>query len=109
MVGVNPGKLRYRISVYRLLRVSNGSGGFTATEQLVYSTFAGVEQKRSVRADENGKMVIIKYYEILMRYSVEHPVEKDMLIKYKGQTLQISEITEVDEQKALISLIAVVS
>lgn len=110
MVGINPGQLIDPIEVCELNRVSDGAGGYELIGDeptIRFTTHARVLQKRSLKGNAEGRMVVNQFYTITLRYANGRMPQIDNIIKYKGKRLIITSILEKDERNLLIDLIAV--
>jgi head-tail adaptor len=107
MVAINAGDLREKVSFYTLTRTADGAGGYTATEVLNFETLASVKPSKAARSIENGKLVYIQPYKVSIRYAASHTVTIDMLMKYRGNTYQIIEITDADVMRMLVNMVVV--
>ncbi|MCF0059939.1 head-tail adaptor protein [Dyadobacter chenwenxiniae] len=109
MVGINPGMLREKVGFYSLTKTKNASGKTSGTEIFEYNTLAAVKPMKAVGSQENARLVHVRPYMVTIRYRKEKEPKVDWLMKYKGKTYLINEITEVDVLGMLAHLIVVKS
>ncbi len=102
MGGINPGELRDRITVTRLVRTSDGRGGENATEEVFFNAFAKVTPMRPITGMVGDKMNVIQPYSVIIRYSLSRIPEADMKVTYNNKSYLIQNIVEVDSRKRLI-------
>ena len=85
------------ISIWRSIEQSDGFGGYTVTDELVYSVWANVETKKASIVNEAGQRdnIVQTVFTIRNRYDIELSV-KDNFIKYNGLIYNIDSILNLD-------------
>jgi head-tail adaptor len=85
------------ISIWQSTEVSDGFGGSTIEDALVYLFWAHVETKRAFRTNENGQNdnFVQTVFTIRNRYDVEISV-KDNFIKYNGLVYNVDSVMNID-------------
>lgn len=104
MVGIDPGELRDKVSFYVLSKTPNDNGGSTAVQVEYLSTWANIKPIKSRFGIEAGKPVLKQPHRVVVRYRKEQEPKIDMLMKWKGQTFTVNDITDKDTQNSLIEL-----
>jgi len=90
-------KYNRAIAIWKTTTVSDGYGGNTVTEALVYSVWANFDTKRAYRQNENGQNdnFVQSIFTIRNRYDIDLSV-KDNFIKYNGLIFNIDSIQNID-------------
>ena len=85
------------IGIWKTTTVSDGYGGSTVTDALVYSVWANVETKKAYRQNENGQNdnFVQTVFTIRNRYDIDLST-KDNFIKYNGLIYNIDSILNLD-------------
>lgn len=85
------------ISIWQTTTVSDGYGGNTVTDALVYSVWANVNTKRAYRSNENGQNdnFVQTVFTIRNRYDIDLSI-KDNFIKYNGLVYNIDSVLNLD-------------
>lgn len=85
------------ISIWQSSEVSDGFGGSTVEDVLVYSFWANVETKRANRISENGQVdnIVQTIFTIRNRYDVAISI-KDNFIQYAGLIYNIDSVMNID-------------
>lgn len=85
------------IGIWKTTTVSDGYGGNTVTDALVYSVWANVETKKAYRQNENGQNdnFVQTVFTIRNRYDIDLST-KDNFIKYNGLIYYIDSILNLD-------------
>ena len=95
------------ISIWQSVEVSDGYGGSTVEDSLVYSVWANVTTKRATLQNENGQNdnIVQTTFTIRNRYDIQFSV-KDNFIKYAGLTYNIDYILNLDLNNIDIQILA---
>lgn len=95
------------ISIWQSTEQSDGFGGYTVTDELVYSVWANVETKRASIVNEVGQRdnIVQTVFTIRNRYDINFSV-KDNFIKYNGLTYNIDSILNLDLNNIDIQIVA---
>ena len=85
------------IGIWKTTTVSDGYGGNTVTDALVYSVWVNVSTKRSYRQNENGQNdnFVQTVFTIRNRYDIDLSI-KDNFIKYNGLIYNIDSVLNMD-------------
>ncbi len=85
------------IGIWKTTTVSDGYGGSTVTDVLVYSAWANVETKKAYRQNENGQNdnFVQTVFTIRNRYDIDLST-KDNFIKYNGLIYNIDSVLNLD-------------
>lgn len=109
MSNIKPqGQFNRQISAERLSRTQNDSGGMVETWTPLYATWAYVGPVKSYRHLQQLQNVQTNSYEVQIRFTEAHPVDKDIRFKYEGKILILNSREEVTEgRKRFLVLILV--
>lgn len=90
-------KYNKAISIWQSTEVSDGFGGYTVEDVLVYSFWAHIETKRAYRENENGQNdnFVQTILTVRNRYDVSISI-KDNFIKYNGLVYNIDSVMNLD-------------
>lgn len=91
------GLFNRRLEAQKLSKVQNDSGGWAETWTTVYTTWAYVGPVKSFRQLEQLQNVQTNSYEVIIRYTPEHEVSKDIRFLYEGKVLILNSREEVTE------------
>lgn len=102
------GQFNRRITAELLTKVQNDSGGMVETWTPIYTTWAYVGPVKSYRHLQQLQNVQTNSYEIQMRYTPSHRVDKDVRFIYEGKVLILNSREEVTEgRKRFLVLILI--
>lgn len=105
MGGLNPGRLRDLIQIHKITRTSDGRGGTTATEALLFETFAEITPMKPITVIENGKMTVHQPYGVIIRFRPDAIVQPDMKVTYKQDRYLIKNIVNSDTRTRRVNFI----
>ena len=100
---IKAGELREKLSFSRVMRVSNGSGGFTTTYVSFSDTFAAVVEERSnpqlIASQENT----VNQVHFKIRYRPDFPVKNADRMTWRGFNFTVNNI-KVDPLRTQIDI-----
>ena len=96
------GKLRHKIKIYKKTEVSDGSGGYTPTDELVYECRASIEPLRVKEQFEAMQIQNEVSHLIRMRY--KEGLAPNMFVKYGTRTFLVEGIKNVFERNRELNL-----
>lgn len=100
------GQFNRRLEAQKLTLAPDGAGGSVETWTTVYTTWAFVGPVKSWRALQQLQNVQNNSYEVQIRFTTAHEVNKNIRFKYEGQTLIINSMEQIMEgRKRFWSLI----
>lgn len=93
---INAGKYRYRISIYAT-EIIKDSAGFQHTKNtLVLQPYASIQTTRGMTLIRNGTDFEKAYTNFTIRYP-KTPINRDMIIVFRGKEYTIEYLNNVDE------------
>lgn len=100
-------KYTKRIEVWKTTNVSDGYGGQTVNDELLFSMWANVETKRASRTNENGQNdnFVQTIFTVRNRYDLDLSI-KDNFIKYNGLVYNIETLLNVDLDNIDLQIVA---
>lgn len=102
------GKFNRRIQAQKLTSIQDANGNMVESWELVYETWAYVGPVKSYRDFIQLQNIQQNSYEVQIRHSEEHEVNKNIRFLYEGRYLVINNWEEVTEgRKRYIRMILV--
>ena len=93
---INAGKYNHRIKIFQT-QITKDSEGFKQTETtLVLEPYAAVKTTKGMTIIKNGS----DFEKALTNFTIRYPhtpINRDMLIEFRGKTYTIEYLTNVDE------------
>jgi SPP1 family predicted phage head-tail adaptor len=103
MKTVNAGKYNHRISIFET-KVVKDSAGFQSTERtLVLTTYASIKTTKGMTLIINNSDFEKAYTNFTIRYPVT-PINRDMVLEFRGKSYTIEYINNVDERNVELEL-----
>lgn len=96
--------LRHKIIVEKPVLASDGAGGYTKTWETVAVLWAAIIRRAGKEDVLGGKITAQKSYIFRMRYT--DVVTSDMRINYDGRPFNIRSLNNVEEQDAMLEILA---
>ena len=101
-VSLNFGDLRDKITFYRVNKTSDGAGGFTTTESLVFSQLASIKPNGRAKFNGDGIQIFQEVLDVMIRF--EQMPQTDYLVKYNNKTYRILFIEDIDNRGKILKL-----
>lgn len=101
------GNKRQRITFQVNTPLADGAGGWIENWATYYSTWADVRYLSASRKLEENQVALDAVAEITVRWRSDKTITKSLRIIYRGRTLMIHSIINIDERKREIVLMAV--
>lgn len=101
---INPEEFDQIVQFYELEKTQNESGRILAEESFYLETFAKVKPVKTQWGVDAGKLTLKQPHKVWIRYRSDKQPAIDMLMKWKGQTYMINEITPMDTQNLSVEL-----
>lgn len=101
------GRLRHKISFYKVSQVDDGYGGTTSTETKILDTWAGKDKMSGYNqmAFDAGANVFNNDLYFVIRNRKDFYPKKDMIIKYKNNKYTILGVVEMDDPCTFLQLL----
>lgn len=94
---INAGKYKYKIKIVKPIKAKDASGFPIDSEPLVVLTpFADVKTTRGFTLIANNSDFEKAYTNFTIRYPVT-PIDRDMLILFRGKTYEIQYLNNINE------------
>ena len=101
------GRLRQEVSFYQTDRTPDGAGGFLLSgETLLFTVHA--EVKPRTLEDPLDAGVLSEQIQYRIRVRERSDINKNLTIRYKGQTLEINTINEMFDYRGYLVILATV-
>lgn len=100
---LNAGKYNHRIKIYSV-NIDTDKDGFQVKEKtLVLTTYAHIKTTKGMTLIRNGSDFEKAFTNFTIRYPVT-PINRDMLIEFKGKTYTIEYLNDVDERNVELEI-----
>ena len=93
---INAGKYNHRIKIYSVTVTKDASGFQSVEKTLVLEPYACVKTTRGMTMIQSNTDFEKAYTNFTIRWPVT-PINRDMLIEFKGKTYSIEYLNNVDE------------
>lgn len=93
---INAGKYKHKITIYKVTLGKDAQGFPANTETVVLTPYASVKTTRGMTIITNNSDFEKAYTNFTIRYPAV-PIDREMLIRYKGKTYSIEYLNNVDE------------
>ena len=100
---INAGKYNKRISIYQVEHGKDAQGFDITIETFVLETWAAVKTTKGMTIIKNNSDFEKALTNFTIRYPVT-PINRDMIIKFKGKTYTIEYLNDVDENNVELEI-----
>lgn len=97
------GDFKYKIEIYSVVYGKDSSGFMTETETLVLSPYASIKTTKGFTLIVNNSDFEKALTNFTIRYPIT-PINRDMIIKYRGKKYEILYLNNVDEANTLLEI-----
>lgn len=96
-MSINAGKYNFRISIYATEIVKDEAGFQSEVKTLVLQPFAAVKTTRGFTLIKNNTDFEKAYTSFIIRWP-HTPINRDMVVEFRGKTYTIEYLNNVDER-----------
>lgn len=100
---INAGKYNHRIVIYKTEVVEDDQGFQSVRKKVILTPYASVKTTRGMTLIRNGSDFEKAYTNFTIRYP-KTPIDRDMLIDFKGKTYTIEYLNDVDEENVELEI-----
>lgn len=102
---VNPGELKKRISIVKLVPSKDKDGFINNENELVGQCWAKATQKSIKEVIESGTEFNLESYRFLIR-TIKTPITREMFVLYKGNYYQIEYVNDYNDEGVYTEIMA---
>lgn len=100
---INAGKYNHRIQIYSVVYGKDSEGFRTETLSLALTTFANVKTTKGFTLIQNDSDFEKAYTNFTIRYP-KTPINRDMIIMFRGKKYTIEYLNNVDEKSVELEM-----